>query len=97
MTQLQNVLPGAAADQPEMRACELQLLADFQRALQSLPVEQRETFVLFEDSGLSLEAIGKVTGVTMETAKSRLRYAVGKLRAALQEHRPLRVVSGGRS
>jgi hypothetical protein len=24
----------------------------------------------------------------METAKSRLRYAVGKLRAALKQHRP---------
>jgi RNA polymerase sigma-70 factor, ECF subfamily len=97
VTQLQEVLPGAPHDQPEARACELQLLADFNRALQALPVEQRETFVLFEDSGLGLEAIGKVTGVSTETAKSRLRYAVGKLRAALQAHRPLPVAAGEQS
>jgi hypothetical protein len=29
-----------------------------------------------------------ITGVAMETAKSRLRYAVGKLRTALRQHRP---------
>jgi RNA polymerase sigma-70 factor (ECF subfamily) len=53
-----------------------------------LPAEQRDVFLLYEESGLSLEQIGKVTGVAMETAKSRLRYAVSKLRTALQAHRP---------
>jgi RNA polymerase sigma-70 factor, ECF subfamily len=45
-------------------------------------------FVLYEESGLTLEEIGRITGVAMETAKSRLRYAVGKLRTALRQHRP---------
>jgi RNA polymerase sigma-70 factor (ECF subfamily) len=58
-----------------------------------LPPEQRDVFVLYEESGLSLEEIGKVTGVAMETAKSRLRYAVAKLRAALKHHQPASVVS----
>ena len=53
-----------------------------------LPAEQRDVFVLYEESGLSLEEIGRITGVAMETAKSRLRYALAKLRAALQQHRP---------
>ena len=43
-------------------------------------MEQREAFVLYEESGMSLDDIGRITGVAMETAKSRLRYAVGKLR-----------------
>ena len=51
-----------------------------------MPAEQRDVFVLYEESGLTLEEIGRITGVAMETAKSRLRYAVGKLRTALQQH-----------
>ncbi len=62
--------------------------SDFRRALAELPAEQRDVFVLYEESGLTLEEIGRVTGVAMETAKSRLRYAVGKLRTALRQHRP---------
>ena len=52
-------------------------------AVDALPLEQRGTFVMFADGGLSLEEIAEVTGVAMETAKSRLRYARAKLRQAL--------------
>lgn len=54
-------------------------------ALKSLPDEQRDVFLLYEEAGLSLEEIAAITGCKRETAKSRLRYAVGKLRAALDE------------
>ena len=37
-------------------------------------------FLLYEESGLSLEEIAVITAVGPETAKSRLRYAVSKLR-----------------
>ena len=47
------------------------------------PPEQRDVYLLHEESDLSLEEIARVTGVGAETAKSRLRYAVGKLKAAL--------------
>ncbi len=50
-----------------------------------LPPAQREAFLLREEAGLSLEEIADVTGVNAETAKSRLRYAVVKLRNALNE------------
>lgn len=50
-----------------------------------LPEAQRETFLLREEGGLSLEEIAEATGVTAETAKSRLRYALAKLRAALAD------------
>jgi RNA polymerase sigma-70 factor (ECF subfamily) len=82
-------LPGREHDRPESAASEVQLRADFRRALDELPPEQRDVFVLYEESGLSLEEIGKVTGVAMETAKSRLRYAVAKLRASLSHHHQL--------
>jgi RNA polymerase sigma-70 factor (ECF subfamily) len=80
-------VPTAVTDQPDVQASAAEVRADFARALAKLPDEQREAFVLYEDSGLSLEEIGKVSGVSMETAKSRLRYAVAKLRAALGRHR----------
>lgn len=54
-------------------------------ALGDLPEEQRDAFLLHEEAGLSLDDIASVTGSNRETAKSRLRYAVNKLRAAIQE------------
>jgi RNA polymerase sigma-70 factor (ECF subfamily) len=51
----------------------------------ALPQEQREAFVLKEDAGLSVEQIAKVTDVNAETAKSRLRYAVRKIREGLKD------------
>lgn len=54
-------------------------------ALRNLPDDQREAFLMKEESGLSLEEIATVTGVSRETVKSRLRYAVGKLRQCLPQ------------
>jgi RNA polymerase sigma-70 factor, ECF subfamily len=80
---------GAAEhERPDAALSEEQVRSDFRRALAELPPEQRDVFVLYEESGLTLEEIGRITGVAMETAKSRLRYAVGKLRTALRQHRP---------
>ena len=69
----------------EMRA-ESQLARErLETALQSLPDEQRDVFLLHEEAGLSLEEIAGVTGANREATKSRLRYAVRKLRAAIDE------------
>jgi len=43
-------------------------------ALDKLPAEQRETFLL-QQEGFSNKEIAEVTGVGTETVKSRLRYA----------------------
>lgn len=53
--------------------------------LARLPPMQREAFLLREEGGFSLEEIAEVTGVNPETAKSRLRYAVAKLRRGLTD------------
>jgi len=84
---LENALHAPAADLPDARAEHAQTLARYRAALASLPNEQRDTFLLYEESGLTLEEIGKVTGVSMETAKSRLRYALTKLRNAMETPR----------
>jgi RNA polymerase sigma factor (sigma-70 family) len=56
-------------------------------AIGSLPAAQRETFLLVEEGEMTLEEIAATTGTSRETAKSRLRYALAKLRAELKEWR----------
>jgi len=73
---------------PERLAESAETAARFRAALESLPTEQREVFLLHEETGLNLEEIGRITGVGMETAKSRLRYAVAKLRLSLADEAP---------
>lgn len=55
------------------------------QALETLPAAQREAFVLQHEAGLTLEEIADATGVGRETVKSRLRYAMAKLREDLSE------------
>jgi RNA polymerase sigma-70 factor, ECF subfamily len=83
---LSEELPGSDVLRPDVAAAESELRRSFKQALEQLPAEQRDVFLLYEESGLNLEEIGKITGVAMETAKSRLRYALGKLRTALQPY-----------
>jgi RNA polymerase sigma-70 factor (ECF subfamily) len=52
-------------------------------AVAALPQEQREAFLLREETGLSVEEIARVMDVPVETAKSRLRYAIRKLKKSL--------------
>jgi RNA polymerase sigma-70 factor (ECF subfamily) len=73
-------------ERPDRQFADAQFRDAFQRALDSLPDEQRAVFLLYEESGLGLDEIGEITGVGMETAKSRLRYAVSKLRKALADN-----------
>ena len=55
-------------------------------ALEQLPVEQREAFLLQVEGDLSVEEIAEITDTSFETTKSRLRYARTKLRELLKEH-----------
>ena len=52
-----------------------------------LPEAQREAFMLQQEAGMSVEEIARATGVSRETAKSRLRYAMAKLRQGMDEWR----------
>lgn len=80
-------LPAAASSQPEAIIERKALAHELVRHIEALPAAQRETFLLSEEGELTLEEIATATGVNRETAKSRLRYAVNKLRAALREHK----------
>ena len=68
-----------------------ELAQEIVAAVEALPLEQRGAFVLFAQAGLSLEEIAQATGVAVETAKSRLRYARAKLRQSLAGERSAHV------
>jgi RNA polymerase sigma-70 factor (ECF subfamily) len=55
------------------------------RAIEKLPDDQREAFLLQVEGDLSVEEIAAITGCGFETIKSRLRYARTKLRELLKE------------
>ena len=56
-----------------------------ERALRALPPEQREVIAMKIDGELTFAQIGQVLGVSVNTAASRYRYALGKLRRSLEE------------
>jgi len=74
--------PGASPD-PAAQAAARQSLERFAAALQALPPLQREAFLLHEEGELSVAEIAAATGTNEEAAKSRLRYAMAKLKAAM--------------
>ena len=66
-----------------MRAGAREIGARLQPALAALPPAQREAFLLHQEGGLELAEIAALTGAGVETVKSRIRYALAKLRAEL--------------
>ncbi len=78
-----DLLPADDALRPDAKMERDEISRRYRAALATLPQEQRDVYLLHEESDLSLDEIAKITGVGAETAKSRLRYAVGKLKAAL--------------
>jgi RNA polymerase sigma-70 factor, ECF subfamily len=82
-----EALPAARQKEPEAQLATRQLGEQLRAALATLPAAQRDAFLLQHEGGLSLAEIGELTGVGMETVKSRLRYAVARLRSELTELR----------
>lgn len=70
-------------DSPERQLSQFEQRRQLQLALAALPDEQREVVLLRLEQELTLEEIGTITGVGRETVKSRLRYAMDKLRTLL--------------
>lgn len=55
-------------------------------AVDELPDDQREVFLLRELSNLPFKEIADITGVPENTVKSRMRYALERLQGALSEY-----------
>jgi RNA polymerase sigma factor (sigma-70 family) len=60
--------------------------AAFIQAIEALPHDQRQSFLLQVEGDLSVEEIAAITRSSFETTKSRLRYARTKLRESLKEY-----------
>jgi RNA polymerase sigma-70 factor (ECF subfamily) len=85
LVQLDEELAIAASDNPARQAEARESLARLLQALEALPPAQREAFLLHEEAGLSVAEIAAATGAGEEAAKSRLRYAMAKLKAAVED------------
>jgi len=80
-----EALPTARRDEPEARTSNRELATSLAAALCTLPPGQRDAFLLQQEGGMSLAQIAALQGVGVETVKSRLRYAVARLRLELAD------------
>lgn len=73
------------AEEPQQIAAARQSAARFVAALEALPPAQREAFLLHHEAEMGAAEIARATGSNEEAAKSRLRYAVAKLKQAMDD------------
>ena len=83
---LHDHVPSRARD-AEGRASDGQLRARIDAAVAALPHEQREVFLMREALNMPFAEIATVVGSPEPTVKTRMRYALDKLRAALEDYR----------
>jgi RNA polymerase sigma factor (sigma-70 family) len=74
----------AAGNNPETEYLRNLFWEELQVALQELPAEQRDVFVMNEIDGIAFKDIAEQTGISVATLISRKRYAVLHLREKLQ-------------
>lgn len=60
-----------------------------EQAIAELADEQREVFLMREYAGLPFKEIAEIMGCPENTVKSRMRYALERLRQQLEEYRDL--------
>lgn len=72
---------------PEARALSRAEARAFLACVEALPDAQRTAFLLHAEGGLGVDEIATLTGANVETTKSRLRYAMSKLRVGMEEWR----------
>jgi RNA polymerase sigma-70 factor (ECF subfamily) len=63
-----------------------QLSEHIRRAVDDLPEDQREVFLLREVANVPFKDIATMIGIPENTVKSRMRYALERLQRALQEY-----------
>jgi len=75
--------PASAAPQAEELAFWRRAGERLLQCLDELPLPQRSAFLLHHDDGLPLSEVAAALDVGFETAKTRLRYAMSKLRRCM--------------
>lgn len=79
-------LHAAASGGREMEMVNEQVLFDVRRMMDSLPTPQREVVFMRFYQELSFKEIAEITGVSINTALGRMRYAIINLRRMAREH-----------
>lgn len=77
----------AGPDAPDHGAEAREQRTRFEAVIRNLPQEQRQAFYLREECGMAVKEIAEIQSITVEAAKSRLRYAYAKLKDALRDQR----------
>lgn len=87
----QTLLDRTAAQGPavDRKVIGQQLQTRLQQAIDALPEDQREVFLMREQADLSFKEIADIIGISENTVKSRMRYALEKLRAQLEEYQDM--------
>ena len=75
--------PAPTAEQPEQQAFWRKAGQHLLNCLDGLPALQRAAFLLHHEDNLSLDEMTEVLNAEFETVKSRLRYALAKLRTCM--------------
>jgi RNA polymerase sigma factor (sigma-70 family) len=75
--------PATGADGPEHTAIRRELAAKLDAALAELPDDQRETIVLHLQGRLPFREIARLQEISINTAQSRYRYGLEKMRSTL--------------
>lgn len=70
----------------EDRIISEQIEQDVRRLIEHLPEEQREVVMMRYYSGMSFQEIADQTGVSINTALGRMRYALINLRKMIKDH-----------
>ncbi|HEY4067171.1 MAG TPA: sigma-70 family RNA polymerase sigma factor [Burkholderiaceae bacterium] len=79
-------VPSSAASHTEELAFWRRAGEKLLHCLEQLPLPQRSAFLLHHDDGLALAEVASALEVGFETAKTRLRYAMSKLRSCMGAH-----------
>lgn len=80
--------PASSADEPEQQAFWRKAGKQLLDCLDGLPALQRAAFLLHHEDGLSLDEMTQILDAEFEAVKSRLRYALSKLRTCMGAYLP---------
>jgi RNA polymerase sigma-70 factor, ECF subfamily len=85
----------AAGRGPDAEVRDRDLRRAIREAVRTLPVEQREVFVMRTEGELPFKEIARLQGVSINTALARMQYALAKLRELLREEYESAGAGGG--
>ncbi|WP_294083099.1 RNA polymerase sigma factor [Proteiniphilum sp. UBA5384] len=80
-------------DTVEMKMVKAQVLSDVKRLIDFLPDEQREVLQMRYYGDLSFKEIAEVTGVSINTALGRMRYAILNMRKLAVDHKMILTIN----